>query len=99
MANIYNHEMSLATTLRDGLSSLNRVKTYCADRLDNHIAVLICNAENLDPGDFAAILDGDFNIATRSGLHCAPLVHEDLGISPRGAVRFSLGPSNSAQDI
>ena len=99
LANIYVHEMKLAQTLRDGLSSLKRIKTYCADSLEKHIALLTCNADGVDPEDFAAILDGDFNIAVRSGLHCAPLVHEDIGTSPRGAVRFSFGPFNSAEDV
>jgi cysteine desulfurase / selenocysteine lyase len=99
MGNIYDREMLLARTLRDGLASMKRVRMYCGDRLDNHVAVLTCNVENLDPEDLAAILDGDFNIATRSGLHCAPLVHEDIGTSPRGALRFSIGPSNSVEDI
>jgi cysteine desulfurase/selenocysteine lyase len=99
VANIYQQEMLLARTLRDGLSSMTKVRLYCAETLNNHVAVLTCNVDNLDPEDFAAILDGDFDIATRSGLHCAPLVHEDLGTSPRGAVRFSLGPSNSIEDI
>ncbi len=99
MASIYNHEMALVQTLRDGLSAMKNVKMYCAERLDRHIGLLTCNVKNVDPEDFAAILDGDFNIATRSGLHCAPLVHEDLGISPRGAVRFSFGPLNSAEDV
>lgn len=49
--------------------------------------------------DFGDILDGDFHIATRSGLHCAPLVHLDLGTSPAGGVRFSLGPFNTAEDV
>ena len=99
MANIHEREMSLARALRDGLASFKRVRLYCAERLENHTAMLTCNVEGLDPDDFAAILDGDFNIATRSGLHCAPLLHEDLGTSPRGAVRFSFGPSNSAEDV
>ncbi|MGB6065348.1 MAG: aminotransferase class V-fold PLP-dependent enzyme [Desulfomonilaceae bacterium] len=99
ISNIYSHEMLLAQKLRDGLSAMNGVKVYCAERLDHHAAVISCNVENIDPEDFAAILDADFNIATRSGLHCAPLVHESLGTSPRGAVRFSIGPSNSDADI
>ncbi len=97
--NIHAREMSLVRALRDGLASLTGVKMYCAENLDNHTGVITCNVEGLDPGDFAAILDGDFDIATRSGLHCAPLVHEDIGTSPRGAVRFSFGPFNSAEDV
>jgi cysteine desulfurase/selenocysteine lyase len=97
--NLHNHEMQLTRTLREGLASIRGVRLYCADRLDNHAAVLTCNVENLDPEDFAAILDGDFDIATRSGLHCAPLVHEDLGTSPRGSVRFSMGPLNTIDHV
>jgi cysteine desulfurase family protein len=96
---LHGREMSLARALRDGLACLAGVKMYCAVNLDNHTGVITCNVEGLDPADFAAILDGDFDIATRSGLHCAPLVHEDIGTSPRGAVRFSFGPFNTAEDV
>ena len=85
--------------MRDGLADLDAVTIYCCDDLNNHAAVLLCNREGMSPGDFADILDGDFHIATRSGLHCAPLVHRDLGTSPEGAVRFSVGPSNTIEEI
>ena len=39
------------------------------------------------------MLDGEYNIACRSGLHCAPLVHEHLGTDTiGGSVRLSIGP-------
>ena len=49
--------------------------------------------------DVGAILDGDYGIAVRTGLHCAPLVHADLGLLDRGTVRFSIGYSNTDEDI
>ncbi|MGA2958720.1 MAG: aminotransferase class V-fold PLP-dependent enzyme, partial [Thermodesulfobacteriota bacterium] len=45
------------------------------------------------------ILDGDFGIATRVGLHCAPLVHQRLGTGRAGGVRFSVGPFNTESEI
>jgi hypothetical protein len=51
----------------------------------------------MDPGDVGAILDADFGIAVREGLHCAPLVHESLGASLKGDVRFSLGSFTSKE--
>ena len=33
----------------------------------------------IDPEDMGAILDADFGIGVRVGLHCAPLVHKTLG--------------------
>jgi selenocysteine lyase/cysteine desulfurase len=57
------------------------------------------NVRGVTPQDLGAILDGDFDIAVRSGLHCAPLVHRSLGTGEQGAVRFSLGMFNTRQEI
>jgi selenocysteine lyase/cysteine desulfurase len=46
------------------------------------------------------MLDVDHNIATRTGLHCAPLVHQQLGTMPiHGSVRFSIGAFNTEAHI
>ena len=48
----------------------------------------------------AAILDQDFQIQTRAGLHCAPGAHRSLGtLSVGGTVRASFGPSTTPDDI
>ncbi len=96
---IYEHEMDLLRKLRDGLACFKRVRLYCADDLTNHLPLLTLNVDGISAADLGAILDGDFNIAVRTGLHCAPLVHQDLGESPNGGVRFSMGPSNTHEDI
>ena len=58
------------------------------------------NIEGLEAGDVGTMLDVDHNVATRTGLHCAPLVHEQLGTVPiHGAVRFSVGAFNTEAHI
>ncbi|MEW6440826.1 MAG: aminotransferase class V-fold PLP-dependent enzyme [bacterium] len=99
MDEIHRREMELLRRLRDGLSELQGVDLYCAQDLSNHVAVLTTNVRGIEPEDVGAILDVDFGVAARTGLHCAPLIHEDLGTSPRGGVRFSLGCFNTAEDI
>jgi cysteine desulfurase family protein len=96
---IHQREMGLLARLRDGLSALDRVTLYCQDDLSGHLGIITANVEGIAPEDIEAILDADFNIAVRSGLQCAPLVHETLGTSPEGGVRFSLGPFNTREDI
>jgi selenocysteine lyase/cysteine desulfurase len=96
---IHAREIALLTLLRDGLSELPHVTVYRATNLSNHVAVLTANIEGVHPGDAGAILDADFDIAVRTGLHCAPLVHTDLGTLHRGAIRFSLGVFNTEADI
>jgi selenocysteine lyase/cysteine desulfurase len=63
------------------------------------LGLLTVNVRGVNPADVGAILDGDFGIAVRTGLHCAPLVHKDLGTYPRGGVRFSPGPFNTVEEI
>ena len=95
----HRREMSLLKKLRDGLAGLPRVKTYCVDDLDQHLPILTCTVEGVGSEDVGAILDGDFGIAVRAGLHCAPFVHQELGTMDKGAVRFSLGPFTVEAEI
>ncbi|MFH0728267.1 MAG: aminotransferase class V-fold PLP-dependent enzyme [Pseudomonadota bacterium] len=96
---VHRQKSDLFMALRDGLSDLERVEVYGPKRLENRLPLLSCNVGGIDPADVAAILDGDFDIAVRAGLHCAPLVHQQLGTSPNGTVRFSLGFFNRKDEI
>jgi cysteine desulfurase / selenocysteine lyase len=95
-----DREMQLWDKLRKGLQAIDGVSTYCADSIENHIAVLSFNISGWESGDVGAILDADYGIACRTGLQCAPLVHELLGTDKLfGTVRFSLGPFNTEEHI
>jgi selenocysteine lyase/cysteine desulfurase len=41
------------------------------------------------PGEVADLLDGNFNIETRAGHHCAPLIHDVFGTRTYGTLRLS----------
>ncbi|MFB0564560.1 MAG: aminotransferase class V-fold PLP-dependent enzyme [Candidatus Aminicenantaceae bacterium] len=98
--NIHDQEMKLTTLLRDGLQEIDGVTLYCQDDLTDHISILIFNIIDIDAPKTATLLDVDYNIACRTGLHCAPLVHEQLGTDKiNGAVRFGIGPFNTEEDI
>jgi selenocysteine lyase/cysteine desulfurase len=46
------------------------------------------------------MLDVDYNIACRTGLQCAPMVHEGIGTDKiHGTVRLSIGPFNTEKEI
>ncbi|MBU2548747.1 MAG: aminotransferase class V-fold PLP-dependent enzyme [Proteobacteria bacterium] len=96
---IHRREMELLARLRDGLAGLPGIRLYGVEDLSRHVGLMMVNVEGIDPEDVGAILDADFDIAVRVGLHCAPLVHESLGTAPRGGVRFSLGPFNRVEEI
>ncbi|MDD4050509.1 MAG: aminotransferase class V-fold PLP-dependent enzyme [candidate division Zixibacteria bacterium] len=97
---IHAREMALTKRLLDGFAGIDGVITYCCDSLENHISTLIINVAGMDAGDVGIMLDVDFNIATRTGLHCAPLVHKQLGTDKiHGGVRFGIGPFNTEAHI
>jgi cysteine desulfurase family protein len=57
---------------------------------------------NLGEYDSAAICDQlaeDYNICTRGGGHCAPLMHQALGTKEQGAVRFSFSFHNTKEEV
>jgi cysteine desulfurase/selenocysteine lyase len=98
--NIYDHEMELTRQLVDGLKSIDGVTLYCQDDLIDHISVVCFNVDGLEALHVGTMLDVDHNIASRTGLHCAPRVHEQLGTDAiHGAVRFGIGPFNTAEHI
>jgi cysteine desulfurase / selenocysteine lyase len=96
---IHKREMRLLKRLRDDLSRIGGVTVYCANDLSNHVALLSANIDGLDPEDIGEMLNHDFGIAVRTGLHCAPGVHEVIPTTPRGSVRFSLGPFTTEAHI
>jgi cysteine desulfurase family protein len=98
--NIHENEMKLTAMLRDGLKDIEGVILYCQDDMTNHIGIFLFNIDGLEALNTGTILDVDYNIACRTGLHCAPLVHEQLGTDKiHGAVRFGIGPFNTEEHI
>jgi cysteine desulfurase family protein len=97
---IHHHEMRLTCMLRDGLRELDGVSLYCQDDLADHIGVISFNIDGMEALDTGTLLDGEYNIACRTGLHCAPLVHEQLGTAQiGGSVRIGIGPFNTEGHI
>lgn len=57
------------------------------------------NVEGRDPAEIGFLLDSEYDISVRAGLHCAPDVHRSIGTYPTGTVRVSPGFFNSTEDI
>jgi cysteine desulfurase family protein len=96
---IYRHEMEIFAKLQEGLLAIDGVTLHGTTRLTHRLPVLSFTVEGWDAGDVGTMLDADHDIACRTGLHCAPLIHEQLGTSPRGTVRLSIGPMNVVEHV
>lgn len=62
-------------------------------------AVVTLNLGDEDSGEVSDWLAQEYQIATRSGGHCAPLMHEALGTVNQGAVRFSFSCFNTMEQV
>jgi selenocysteine lyase/cysteine desulfurase len=96
---IHSHEMKLMGMLQDGLSEIKGVTLYGTRDLERRVPTLSVSMDGYDASDVGTFLDVDHDILTRTGLHCAPLIHEHYGTAPRGTIRFSAGPFNTEAHI
>ncbi len=97
---LHQQEMRQWKILRDGLQNINGVKIYCAKSVENQNPVLSFNINGFEAGDVGTMLDVDYDIACRTGLQCAPKVHEGIGtIDIHGTVRFSIGAFTTDEEI
>lgn len=96
---IRKRELILLQRLIDGLKQIGSVVIYGPHDAKKRVSLVSFNVKGLDPATVCIVLDEDYGIMTRSGLHCAPDTHRFLGSFPSGCVRVSPGYFNSEDDI
>ena len=89
----------LTRRFADGVSQIDGVTVYGDFTAVQHAPVVALNIRGFDSGAVADELSEAYGIATRAGAHCAPRMHQALGTTAQGAVRFSFGWFNEAQDV
>ena len=82
-----------------GLSELKGVQLYGPETTERRVGVVSLNVAGFDPQELAALLDAQWSIQTRAGIHCAPRMHAALGTLPRGTLRLSIGHLTTPEEI
>lgn len=96
---IKNHERELSRYFYDSIKNIENIKFYGDYKTDNRVSIVALNIGEIDSSKISDILSNDYNIATRPGAHCAPLMHEALGTINQGIVRFSFSYFNTFEEI
>ncbi len=99
VTNIRQHESHLMQQMIAGLREIPSLTVYGAEDTAHQAAVVSFTASNWEPSDLGAILDQSFDIACRTGLHCAPDACRSLGVYPSGTIRLSPGPFTTEEEI
>ena len=101
IAAVHQHELALRQRLIESLRDVSSVRLFASDVLSEFaVGVLSFFVDGFDPQEVTAILDQDFQIQTRAGLHCAPGAHRSLDtLATGGTVRVSFGSANRPEDV
>ena len=81
------------------LRILGLPSSSCLPGKEERVAVVSLDFPKHDNARVAWLLDQNYGIMTRTGLHCAPQAHKTLGSFPRGSVRFSFGGTNTGEEV
>jgi len=93
---IFEYESMLTDYFIEKIQNVNKISCYGSNP---RLGVVALNVNGYDAFEVADILNTDYGIAVRSGLHCAPLAHETLGTKDIGSIRFSFGYFTTKRDI
>jgi len=96
---IREKEMELTGLFLNGIGNITGIETVGLRETAGRTAVISIDFVGKDNANIAYLLERDYGIKTRCGMHCAPSAHKTLGTFPRGTVRFSLGHFNTKEEI
>lgn len=92
-------EEKLVKRLVDGLSQIENINLYVPGS-GAYRNIVSFNLKNYKSEEIGIILDDDFEIAVRTGYHCAPFIHRWLKDEKYlGTVRVGIGKFNTKEDI
>ena len=81
------------------VSKIEGIIIYGNNYKSEYSGAVALNVNDLPSSEVSLKLFENYNIATRSGAHCAPLLHEYFGTKERGIVRFSFSSFNIKKEI
>ena len=99
MDNIRKTEMTLMKHFYEGIKDIPGVKIYGDFSSFHRCGIVGLNIGDYDSSEVSDELYTRFDIATRPGAHCAPLMHKSMGTVDQGLVRFSFSHFNTEEDI
>ena len=97
--NIRARDQELMWRFYEGVKDIENVTIYGDFTTKNRCAIVTLNIGDYDSSEVSDALLTEYSISTRSGGHCAPLMHEALGTVEQGAVRFSFSHYNTDEEV
>lgn len=97
---IYEHEKELTEYLIEEIKKVPGITLYLPDNINEQVGIVSFNLEGYSAEELGVILDEDFDIAVRTGYHCAPYIHKWLKDERKlGTVRIGIGRYTNKEEI
>lgn len=97
---IQEKEKKITRYCIDKLANIKGIKIYLPGVKENHVGIISFTIRGFSSEDIGTILDEDYDIAVRTGYHCAPYIHDYLkDKNSLGTVRIGLGQYTTQDEI
>lgn len=99
-ASLVAHERALCEQFIEETAGIEGLTVYGPRDARQRVGVFSVRVAGFSPEELSGVLEGEFGVLTRSGLHCAPLAHETIGTHAEGGTtRISFGAMNTSGDV
>lgn len=97
--NIARQELAICQQFIDGALTLPDTRVVGKLDTQDRAAIVSLDFQKMDNAEVSFLLDNQYGVMTRCGLHCAPRAHKSLGTFPQGTVRFSFSHHNTPEEV
>jgi len=96
---IFQKVSALRTYFVKEVQKIEGIRLYGASYKSEYSGVVGLNIEGKPSSEVSLALFDRYGIATRSGAHCAPLLHKYFDTQELGMVRFSFSSFNTKAEL
>jgi cysteine desulfurase family protein len=96
---VHASSTALGRRVRDALAGIAGVTLHGPTDPAESVGIVSVSIEGVPCATVARLLDDEWGVMTRAGLHCSPAAHRSLGTAPEGTLRLSWGKDTSEQEI
>ncbi len=90
---------ALARRFRDGVGDIEGITVHGPPDPTHTVGITSLNVDGVPCATVARLLDDEWGVMTRAGLHCSPAAHRSLGTAPEGTLRFSWSHTTTEEEI
>ncbi len=96
---IRKKEKKLTKRFIEDASGISNLRLYGGCDEKRQTSTISFTMKNISQSEAGLILDEEYGILCRVGLHCAPSAHKTIGMFPNGTIRFGMGYFNTQAEV